>query len=69
MVPVSCPIDGCAKVYYWDKELVTKLPKDTTTGLPDLFECWSDRYGQFNLVDNPKKYKSFKGIRSAIKNH
>eukprot|EP00957_Ditylum_brightwellii_P017356 1307708-Ditylum_brightwellii.AAC.1 len=69
MVPVSCPIDGCAKVYYWDKELVTKHPKDTTTGLPDFFEYWSDHYGQFMLVDNPKKCKSFKGIGTANKNH
>eukprot|EP00957_Ditylum_brightwellii_P104278 7942884-Ditylum_brightwellii.AAC.1 len=69
MVPVLCPIDGCVKVYYWDEELATKLPKDTTPGLPDSFEYWSDHYGQFNLVDNPMQCKSFKGIHTAIKNH
>eukprot|EP00957_Ditylum_brightwellii_P091191 6942660-Ditylum_brightwellii.AAC.2 len=69
MVPVSCPIGDCIKVYYWDKELVNKLPKDTTTGLPDIFEYWSDHYGKFNLANNPTKCKSFKGICTAIKNH
>eukprot|EP00957_Ditylum_brightwellii_P074294 5645052-Ditylum_brightwellii.AAC.1 len=69
MVPVSCPIDGCIKVYYCNKELVTKLPKDVTTGLPNFFEYWGDHHGSFNLEKEPRKRKSFKGICSAIKNH
>eukprot|EP00957_Ditylum_brightwellii_P190583 14507773-Ditylum_brightwellii.AAC.1 len=60
MVPVSCPIDVCIKVYYWDKELVTKLPKDVTTGVPDFFEYWCDHHGHFNLEPDPRKCKSFK---------
>eukprot|EP00957_Ditylum_brightwellii_P153550 11686769-Ditylum_brightwellii.AAC.1 len=55
-------------MYHWDKELVSKLPKDGN-GLPDFFEYWGDCYGQFNLVTNPKKCKSFKGIQLAVKNH
>ena len=67
-VPVPCPLEGCTKMYHWDEELVSKLPKDGN-GLPDFFEYWGDHYGQFNLVTDPKKPKSFKGIRLAVKNH